>query len=269
MNSPQDVGVREHVSSVLKILLKQDSKYGSDEEYHASHEVRYSKTLEVLLNQNLGSKMLEMGTSSIIPLALNNLIPGLQVDVTHFDLDMPTTGTMPLSLGTFSIETNYMAVDLETMPLPIEDSFYDSVLCSEVLEHLDSDPMYMLSEINRVLKEGGVLVLTTPNVCSTQGVWKILRGYEPYFYMQYHKDGSRYRHNYEYSKRTLKTVLEAAGFQVDIWTENTFEKPVLEDLERLKAAGYDLNLADMGDNLFVVAKKISKVIDRYPSVLYV
>jgi hypothetical protein len=87
--------------------------------------------------------------------------------------------------------------------------------------------------------------------------------------MQYHKDRNPYRHNYEYSKRTLKSVLEAAGFQVDIWTENTFEDPFLDDVERLRGAGYNLDLADMGDNLFAVAKKISDVKDRYPAVIYV
>ena len=269
MNQPLDLGVKESIAALLKLLLEKNSKYGADEQYHATHLVRHTRTLEVLLEQNLGNQMLEVGTSSIIPVALKTLAPNLKVDVTHFDLDMPISGTMPIFFGDFKLEVDYMAVDLETMPLPVKDTTYDSILCSEVLEHLDSDPMYMLAELNRVLKMGGSLILTTPNVCSTQGLWKILRGHEPYFYMQYHKDGSRYRHNYEYSKRTLKTVLEAAGFQVTIWTENTFEKPVLEDLERLKIAGYELDPSEMGDNLFVIAKKISKVKDRYPAVIYV
>lgn len=263
------VGIDQRVSAILKSLIKEETRYGADPDYHATHVRRHARTLEILLSQSLGTRMLEVGTSSIIPMALSTLSPGVSIDVTHFDLSMPSEGKMPINFGSKQLNLRYMAVDLESTPLPTKDDTYDSILCSEVLEHLDVDPMYMLAELNRVLKLGGTLVLSTPNSCSTQSLWKLLRGYEPYFYMQYHKDRSPYRHNYEYSKRTLKTVLEAAGFEVDVWTENTFEDPVMEDLERLKLAGYDLDPAEMGDNLFVVAKKISGIVDRHPSVLYV
>jgi len=263
------LGIDNQISIVLKTLIAEETSYGADSMYHATHARRHARTLEILMNQELGSKLLEVGTSSIVPMALNTLKPELVIDVTHFDLAMPATGKMPIKFGSKSLTLDYMAVDLESTPLPTKDGTYDSVLCSEVLEHLDVDPMYMLAELNRVLKPGGALVLTTPNSCSTQALWKLLRGYEPYFYMQYHKDRSPYRHNYEYSKRTLKTVVEAAGFEVEIWTENTFEDPFMGDLERLNTIGYDLDLSEMGDNLFVVAKKVSDVVDRYPSVIYV
>lgn len=263
------LGVDKKISDVLETLIKEETSYGADENYHATHARRHARTLEILTSQPLGSRLLEVGTSSIIPAALSKLIPELKVDVTHFDLSMPPEGDLVINFGSTTVTTKYMALDLESTPLPAATESYDSILCSEVLEHLDVDPMFMLSEINRVLKMGGTLVLSTPNSCSTQSLWKLLRGYEPYFYMQYHKDRNPYRHNYEYSKRTLKTVLEAAGFEVDIWTENTFEDPFLDDIERLRLAGYELDPAEMGDNLFVVAKKVSKVKDRYPAVIYV
>ena len=263
------LGIDETISTTLKSLISEETSYGADSDYHATHVRRHARTLEILLSQDLGKSMLEVGTSSIIPMALAQLSPEVVVDVTHFDLSMPIKGKMPITFGSRKLDLKYMAVDLESTPLPTKDATYDSILCSEVLEHLDVDPMFMLAELNRVLKPGGLLVLSTPNSCSTQSLWKLLRGYEPYFYMQYHKDRSPYRHNYEYSKRTLKTVVEAAGFQVEVWTENTFEDPFVEDLERLNGIGYGLDLADMGDNLFVVAKKVSSVVDRYPAVIYV
>jgi len=44
--------------------------------------------------------------------------------------------------------------------LPFKNEEFDTVLCSEVLEHLHS-PEIALAEMKRVLKSGGILILTT------------------------------------------------------------------------------------------------------------
>jgi SAM-dependent methyltransferase len=46
--------------------------------------------------------------------------------------------------------------------LPFDDSSFDLIWCSEVIEHL-VDPAFAMSELRRVTKPGGLLVLTTPN----------------------------------------------------------------------------------------------------------
>lgn len=46
--------------------------------------------------------------------------------------------------------------------LPFEDSSFDLIWCSEVIEHLE-DPFHFRSEVDRLLKPGGMLALTTPN----------------------------------------------------------------------------------------------------------
>ena len=46
--------------------------------------------------------------------------------------------------------------------LPFQDDEFDLVWCSEVIEHLSS-PASTVAEFKRVLKPGGVLVMTTPN----------------------------------------------------------------------------------------------------------
>jgi len=45
--------------------------------------------------------------------------------------------------------------------LPFQANFFDVVLATEIIEHL-SQPKLMLAEIQRVLKPGGCLILTTP-----------------------------------------------------------------------------------------------------------
>ena len=181
-------------------------------------------------------------------------------------LDKETMGDMTVSLNGHSKVVHCARVNIEDNPLPFFDETFDYVLCSEVLEHMEVDPMYMLTELNRVTKTSGKLILTTPNAVSTWSITKMLRGIEPYFYMQYRHNRSLYRPNYEYSIHTLISVLKAAGFDGKMWTEDCFEEPNYTDIHKLNAAGYQLS--HLGDIIFTVAVKQSGVVDRYPKAIY-
>ena len=55
--------------------------------------------------------------------------------------------------------------------LPIKSSSVRVIVCAEIIEHLP-EPQMMLDEINRVLKPGGEVVITTPNECSIWGLYE-------------------------------------------------------------------------------------------------
>ena len=61
----------------------------------------------------------------------------------------------------------------------LSDNSYDVVLSFQVIEHIDEDRLF-LKEIHRVLKPGGVLLLTTPNrrMSLTRNPWHV-REYTP------------------------------------------------------------------------------------------
>ncbi len=251
--------IRDSVAKVLEPLVPKSDVY------NYKHTRRHARTLETLLDAGISGKVLELGTSSVIPLSLNSLVSDLDITVTDFDDSRAKVGKV--TLGDY-LEVNCYSIDLESEPIPAKDETFDFVICSEVVEHLDVDPMYMMSEINRVLKTGGTLILTTPNSCSALSIWKILRGYEPYFYMQYQLDRSPYRHNYEYSPRSLITLLNSSGFSGKVWTEDSFEDRPYDDVIKLKQIGYALDDSMLGDNIFSVSKKVSGVIERHPRPIY-
>lgn len=76
--------------------------------------------------------------------------------------------------------------------LPFEAEYFDCVFIGEVVEHLQ-DPMPTLIEAHRVLKRGGLLIVTTPLE------WQ---GYNP-------------EHVKEYGMQELKALLTKAGFKVE------------------------------------------------------
>lgn len=246
-----------------------------DDDYTRVHWRRYARSLDVTLqhvykqgNASSGyAKLLEIGTSATIPLVLGAVAPEINVEVTQLNGDALVENEHVLTGadGTTRTVCAYTA-DLEFETLTCEKSRFDIVLCLEVLEHMEVDPMAMLSEINRVLRPGGTLILTTPNIASSRGIAKILNGMDPYFYMQYQSGASYNRHNYEYSVWSLRYLLEAAGFTGDIWTEDTWEDPASDTMRTLEAAGYALQ--DTGDNIFAVVSKTGPVKNRYPSPIY-
>ncbi|GAB3203138.1 ubiquinone/menaquinone biosynthesis C-methylase UbiE [Pontibacter aydingkolensis] len=48
--------------------------------------------------------------------------------------------------------------------IPLEDNSLDAIVAGEVVEHIPEDELHqVLKEFNRVLKKGGIALLTTPN----------------------------------------------------------------------------------------------------------
>lgn len=239
-----------------------DELVPADDTYHRKHLRRFARTLHIFLEQEPTGRLLEIGTSGVMAAALSRLAPDLEIEVTNYDPDEDRIHEFHAYGHTFR---SYFA-DLEYHEMPVDDGYFDWILCCEVLEHMEIDPMFMLEEVNRITKLGGHMLLTTPNVVSTRGLTKMVSGIEPHFYMQYNKDRSYNRHNYEYSARSLATLLHAAGFSGKVWTEDTFEDPMPAVLDRLNAAGF--NIHNTGDNILSVSEKIGPIVNRYPEFLY-
>lgn len=111
------------------------------------------------------------------------------------------------SLQSAGIET--LRCDFDNNPLPVESGSFDLILANDVIEHvLHTD--HVLNEINRVLRPGGVLIASIPNV--NQPVSFILQhilDLTPMFSARY-----RSLHYRDFSNRLFTKILEIHGFDV-------------------------------------------------------
>ena len=125
----------------------------------------------------------------------------------------------------FNCDIDHFDAERDLFPYP--DEHFDTVLCCELIEHLSADPMHMMCEVNRILKPGGHLVLTTPNICCLRAISAILQGYHPGFFPAYIRpaaDGADTgaRHNREYAPRELAYLFRDSGFDLTLLDTGEF-----------------------------------------------
>ncbi|MFI2348100.1 class I SAM-dependent methyltransferase [Streptomyces sp. NPDC019443] len=103
--------------------------------------------------------------------------------------------------------------------LPFASGSADAVLFSEVVEHL-VDPDSALDELHRVLRPGGHLMLSTPNLAAWYNRGLLLAGVQPVFsevsLRRIHgRPGSQVvGHLRLYTARALREFVAASGFEV-------------------------------------------------------
>ena len=241
--------------------------------YVETHVDRLVKTLEITPPGGPEDRILEMGAYLQVTPALQTRLGYGEVRGCYYGPAGRVDHRTAVSEAgeRFTCEIDHF--DAERDPFPYPDGHFATVLCGELIEHLFADPMHMLAEINRVLKPGGHLVLTTPNIASLRGLAAILQGYHPGFFPSYirPRDGEvDARHNREYTPREVGRLLADAGFEVTLLETGPFrEAPHPEHgwvrhlLER-----YKLPVDDRGDGIFAVGRKTGPPRERYPAWLY-
>jgi SAM-dependent methyltransferase len=165
--------------------------------------------------------------------------------------------------------------DAEKDRFPYGDEYFATVICGELIEHLFEDPMHLMAEINRILKPGGHVVLTTPNICSMRAMAAILQGYHPGFFQAYIRpaqpgDEPDARHNREYTPQEIHLLLMDAGFEKTVLETGAFReepKPEFEWVNHLLDR-YCLPKDLRGDGIYAVGRKLGAVRSRYPAWLY-
>lgn len=151
--------------------------------------------------------------------------------------------------------------NIEEAAFPYEDGTFDLVLFCEILEHLPYNPTHTLVEIHRVLREGALMLLTTPNANRLENLVKVHRGEN--IYEQLSGYGVYGRHNREYTVRELTDLLQGCGYDI----EEIFGHDITARSQTL-APVPGATLEDRGENLFVLARAQRAYRWYYPTWLY-
>jgi SAM-dependent methyltransferase len=145
----------------------------------------------------------------------------------------------------------YKIEDLCVDRLPLEDQSCEFVFCKDVLEHL-IDPIFLLGEINRIMKHGGKLLVHVPNHFPISGRIKFLlnNNIDPFGYCI---DSNLWNlpHIRFYTFQALIELLSLSGFKIS------------KDLSHhFPAIPFSARLPILKNNFLV-----GKLIKKYPSQL--
>ena len=209
--------------------------------------------------------------------------------VTVLGNDAPESGRVAIARKSGFCEIDAVRCDIESERWPFPDNTFDTIVCTEVLEHLLFDPMFAASEMCRVLKPGGGLLVTVPNACSDECLMWLVNDMQPCSLRFYNtkvvqtgrKDVdaiANMGHFHEYTRRDMECLLGAAGFGIEE-IGSFFAHPLymatfkLRLLLRIVRLLFPRARRLSGTNLFVFARKkaycpLEKNGNRYPDPLY-
>lgn len=237
--------------------------------YLEKHIPRLARTLALVPPPQATGRALELGCYMQITPLLEQLCGYREVRGAYYG---PAGKVDQKTLGDFHCEVDHFDAERDRFPYP--DEHFDLVVAGEIIEHMTLDPMHLLLESRRVLRDGGTLVITTPNVGSITSVAKTLDGKDnPQIFFLYGRpsatEGAEIGHVREYTAHELGEAVKAAGFEVrHLFTtfieEFATHRPLLKLLEE---HGYSTE--NRGEQSWCVAVKRSELpVDRYPWFIY-
>jgi len=130
------------------------------------------------------------------------------------------SGDIDIARFKYKNEIEFKHCDI-TKEMPFADNTFDYVLLMEVVEHL-RNPYTVISEINRIIKKGGSLIISTPNILSLKSRLRFMfEGCYEYFreppldHVKNPKEVIFNLHIVPYRYQELEFLLAATGFKVE------------------------------------------------------
>ena len=114
-----------------------------------------------------------------------------------------------------------MLADVDDAPLAFPANYFDGVVMAEVLDYV-FDPDAVVAEVHRVLKPGGKLIVTVPNLASLGNRVRLLCGYPPFAFAARPRLGGYWRY---FTIRTVTELLHDQGLHILVLQANVVTLP--------------------------------------------
>lgn len=116
----------------------------------------------------------------------------------------------PEALKAAEVLTRVHIGNVETLELPYDEATFDALIMSEVLEHL-IEPDRVLARLVRLLKPGGRVFASSPNIAHWKPIWDLIQGR-----FEYQQQGLMDRtHLRWFTPASFRRLFESAGVEVD------------------------------------------------------
>lgn len=160
------------MNPILKLVLGDYSEVGLNNKL-----TRYEWIQKTLKAIPAGQKILDVGAGECPFKPYCSHLQYLSQDFSQYEGKGDGKG---IQEGTFDVSKIDIVSDISS--IPVESSSFDAILCSEVIEHVPN-PVDAIREMVRILKPGGLLVLTAPFVSLTHfSPYHFATGFNRYFY---------------------------------------------------------------------------------------
>ncbi|MGH7860543.1 MAG: methyltransferase domain-containing protein [Candidatus Binatia bacterium] len=206
-------------------------RWPNDGYFHQTR--RFVETYRLLRNHHAGGRIVDVGGwPGDFSCTLASL--GFDVLLIDRDPDRPTGkvydperqhwvlgegGTLAAKCRSYGVEV--LRCDVERETIAATDGSFDSIVFTEILEHLRTSPLFALRELRRVLKPGGVLLLSTPNLLTLKNRVSFLSGrarYDtlemPYDALEAEERIGHVGHFRIFSMPEVVDLLERTGFRI-------------------------------------------------------
>lgn len=186
-----------------------------------------------------GKKILDAGAGECQYAQYCTHLRYVSQDFNQYDGKGDATG---VQTGTRDVTKIQIVSDITDIPVP--SGSFDAVLCVEVFEHIPR-PLDALNELSRILKKGGILVLTAPFGSITHySPYYFYSGFSPHFFQaNLPLSGFKIKKRYSFGNYFEHIALELLRSPLLLWRMNKLRALPFILLYIIVAPSYALFLA--------------------------
>jgi 2-polyprenyl-3-methyl-5-hydroxy-6-metoxy-1,4-benzoquinol methylase len=187
--------------------------FGKDPDKYYRIQRRKIAEISALFNSHPGGRILDIGCGD----GFITQIIGKKTSAKMFGIDISSSAAeMSRKRG---VECKVVNIDREKIPYP--EGHFDAVFCGDIIEHV-YDTEGLLENVKSVLKKGGYIIATVPNIASWYNRGFLLIGMMPTWIESSSKTftgnpliKNGVGHIHAFTKRSLVELLRLKGFRIE------------------------------------------------------